>query len=58
MRRLFSPPALRLSSRALVAAIERDERSRTDPEVVTAIPARAGRPARATHPAQQRLPRP
>jgi putative FmdB family regulatory protein len=58
MRRLFSPPALRLTPRPQVAALDRAERSRTDPEVVTSVPARPRHGSRATHPAQKRLPTP
>jgi hypothetical protein len=59
--RVFSPPHLALAPRHLLAAIDRAERSRTEPAVVTAP---AGRPRRRTapptpqNPAWQRLPRP
>jgi putative FmdB family regulatory protein len=58
MRRLFSPPGLRLASRPLVAVLDRAERSRTDPEVVTSLPRRAHHGSRRPNPAHARLPRP
>ena len=58
--RVFSPPLVSLAPRRLVAAIDRAERSRTDPDVVGAPPQRpAGRRTPvARNPALQRLPRP
>jgi putative FmdB family regulatory protein len=60
-RRLFTPPLLALADRRAVALIDRTERTREAPEVVTALPPRQrprsaspGRPS----PAQLRLPRP
>jgi hypothetical protein len=44
-----------------MAAIDKTEKSRDEPEVVSALPPRAGRthlPAAAQSPAWQRLPRP
>jgi hypothetical protein len=60
-RRVFSTPRLSLAPRHLTAAIDRAERSRTDPAVVGALPsANGGRPRRAApaNPALRRLPRP
>lgn len=60
-RRIFSAPMLALAPRPLVAAIDRTEKTRDEPDVVTELPPRAGRrrgPARATNPALSRLPRP
>jgi putative FmdB family regulatory protein len=42
-RRLFDAPALRMASRGVRAALEKDERSADSPEVVRAVPA-ASRP--------------
>jgi hypothetical protein len=61
-RRVFTSPMLSFSSterRGRMAAIERAERSRTEPEVVTKLPPRA-RPAPAAPltPTLRRLPRP
>jgi hypothetical protein len=57
MARLFTPPMLGLGPRPLVAAIDRAEKSRTEPEVVSA-PAPAGRRLRPVPPALRGLPRP
>ncbi|MGH3799948.1 MAG: FmdB family zinc ribbon protein [Pseudonocardiaceae bacterium] len=60
--RVFSAPLLALAPRALVAAIDRTERTRDEPDVVSALPPRhSSRPRRraaAPNPALQRLPRP
>ena len=58
--RVFSAPALALAPRARVSAIDRAERSRTEPDVVGAPPPnpRARRAPIARNPALQRLPRP
>ena len=59
--RVFSAPMLSLAPRALVAAIDSTEKTRDEPEVVSALPphrARTRRPAAALNPALQRLPRP
>lgn len=60
-RRVFSVPALRRSNPEIVAAIDRSEKTRDEPEVVTAIPSKgARRPVRwaPNDPRLQRLPRP
>lgn len=59
--RVFSAPRLSVGSRELVAAIDRTEKTRDEPEVVSALPPRrAGtrRPMAARNPALRRLPRP
>ena len=59
--RVFSAPMLSLASGPLVAAIDNTEKTRDEPEVVSALPphrARTRRPAAALNPALQRLPRP
>jgi hypothetical protein len=56
--RVFSAPMLAHTSRAVAAALQRDEKSREAPEVVTAPPSR--RPVRqqqATNPVLRSLPR-
>ncbi|MCE3549901.1 zinc ribbon domain-containing protein [Pseudonocardia sp. RS11V-5] len=58
MRRVWTAPMVSLAPRAAVEAIDRAERSRTEPEVVTRVPGRPGRRTTAPTPAQQRLPRP
>jgi hypothetical protein len=57
MRRVWTAPMVSLAPRAAVGAIDRAERSRTEPEVVTRVPGRPGRTIAST-PAQRRLPRP
>ncbi|MEY8016574.1 FmdB family zinc ribbon protein [Mycobacterium servetii] len=59
--RVFRAPMLSLAPRALVTAIDRTEKSRDEPEVVSALPPRsapAHNPAPAQNPAWRRLPRP
>ncbi len=58
--RVFRAPMLSLAPRALVAAIDRTEKSSDEPEVVSSVPPRPGRTPRpvAQNPAWQRLPRP
>jgi hypothetical protein len=59
--RVFSAPMLSVASRALVAAIDRTEKTRDEPDVVSALPprsARTRRPMAGRNPALQRLPRP
>jgi putative FmdB family regulatory protein len=59
--RVFRAPMLSLAPRALVAAIDRTEKSSDEPEVVSAVPPRAFRsrnPMATQNPALQRLPRP
>ena len=59
--RVFRAPMLSLAPRALVAAIDRTEKTSDEPEVVTSLPQRAvrNRSPMATHdPAWQHLPRP
>ena len=61
-RRVFSAPMLRCGSRpALFAAIERAEKSRHEPEVVTSVPSAGARrrtPVLRLTPTLARLPRP
>ena len=59
--RVFSVPMISLASRAVVAAIDRTEKTRDEPEVVRSLPPR--HPSKRTrlappNPALQRLPRP
>ena len=59
--RVFSVPMVSFASRARMAAIDRTERTRDEPDVVTAPPPRPARgrvPATPPNPALQRLPRP
>ncbi|QIZ38483.1 FmdB family zinc ribbon protein [Saccharopolyspora sp. ASAGF58] len=55
-RRVFSAPHLTTVPRQFAAALEREERSGAEPEVVTEVP--PGRPRPAPHPVLSRLPRP
>ena len=60
-RRTWSSPRLALADRRVVSLLDRTERTRESPDVVTALPARP--PGRRTpqvraSPAQRRLPRP
>lgn len=61
-RRVFSTPMLRRSPRRdLVAAIDHAEKTRTDPDVVTSLPAAGARkrtPVVPLTPTLRRLPRP
>jgi putative FmdB family regulatory protein len=60
-RRMFSTPLLALADRRAVALIDRTEKTRDVPDVVTALPPRQrprGAPAGRLSPAQLRLPRP
>jgi putative FmdB family regulatory protein len=59
--RVFYAPMLSRTSRALVAAIDRTEKTSDEPEVVSAVPPRGARtrsPMATQNPALQRLPRP
>jgi putative FmdB family regulatory protein len=59
--RVFGAPMLSFAPRALVAAIDRTEKTSDEPEVVSALPPRAGRTRNRTatqNPAWQRLPKP
>jgi putative FmdB family regulatory protein len=59
--RVFRAPMLSLAPRALVAAIDRAEKTSDEPEVVSAVPPRGVRkrnPMVIQNPALQRLPRP
>ena len=55
-RRVFSPPGLSRVHPTLSAALDRDERSRDAPEIVSSVP--GGRRPQPPHPALARLPRP
>jgi putative FmdB family regulatory protein len=60
-RRVFSPPMLTSTPRALGAAIDRAEKSAHEPEVVTSLPpapARKRTPVLPLTPTLRRLPRP
>ncbi|SFN18350.1 putative regulatory protein, FmdB family [Pseudonocardia ammonioxydans] len=58
--RMITPPLLGLADRGRMAAIDRSERSRTEPDVVTSIPGsgRPARPAPRLDPRTRGLPRP
>jgi putative FmdB family regulatory protein len=59
--RVFSKPMLSSLPRALVAAVDHAEKSRTEPEVVTSLPrtgARKRTPVLPLTPTLRRLPRP
>ncbi len=60
-RRVYSKPMLSRAPRALVTAIDRAEKSRYEPEVVTSLPpvdARRRTPVLPLTPTLRRLPRP
>ena len=60
-RRAYSSPRLALADRRTLALLDRTERTREAPDVVTALPRRALRgatPQVRASPAQRRLPRP
>jgi len=58
-RRAYSVPRLSLADRRAVALLDRTERTRETPDVVSSLPARASaRPQVRASPAQRRLPRP
>lgn len=60
-RRIFSLPFLPSPAREVIAAIDRAEKSRDEPEVVTSLPSTGARrrtPVAQMTPARQRLPRP
>lgn len=57
--RVFSNPMVRRQPRALVAALDHEEKTRHAPDVVTALPrSRAPAPVARMTPALARLPRP
>ena len=58
--RMITPPMLGLADRGRTAVIDRSERSRTEPDVVTSIPGtvRPARPAPRVDPRTRGLPRP
>ena len=59
--RVFSTPMLSLAPRALVAALDHEEKTRTDPDVVTSLPPRPKHertPVLPLTPTLRRLPRP
>lgn len=58
--RVFTPPLLRRSPAAVTAAIDHAEKSRFEPDVVSAPPrpARRQTPVASMNPALSRLPRP
>ncbi len=60
-RRIFSTPMLSLAPRGLVAAIDRAEKTRDEPEIVTSLPPMAAHkrtPVLPLTPTLRRLPRP
>ena len=60
-KRVFSLPFLPSPARELIAAIDRSEKSRYEPDVVTSLPSSGARrrtPVARMTPALQRLPRP
>ena len=59
--RVFSVPMVSVAPRAVMAAIDRTEKSRDEPEVVSSLPRRDPHkrtPMAPTNPALRRLPRP
>jgi putative FmdB family regulatory protein len=59
--RVFSSPMVSFAPRALVAALDREEKTRHEPEVVTSLPpapAHRRTPVAPLTPALRRLPRP
>ena len=59
--RVFSNPMVSFAPRALVGALDREERMRYEPEVVTSLPATGARkrtPMMPLTPTMRRLPRP
>lgn len=59
--RVFSAPMLSMAPGAIMAAIDKTEKTRDEPEVVSALPSNRGRPRTPmapANPALQRLPRP
>jgi putative FmdB family regulatory protein len=59
--RVFSNPMISFAPRALVAALDHEEKSRHEPEVVTSLPptgARRPTPMMPLTPTMRRLPRP
>lgn len=59
--RVFRAPMLSMAPAGLMAAIDRTEKSRDEPDVVSALPPRRGgprTPMASANPALQRLPRP
>ncbi|MEU3299874.1 MULTISPECIES: FmdB family zinc ribbon protein [unclassified Streptomyces] len=57
-RRVYSSPGLTRTSPEAASLHAREDQSREDPDVVSAIPPRATRAPRPPHPALSRLPRP
>ena len=58
-RRVYTPPLVSGGSSPAMALIDRTERTRDEPEVVSSPPPRGGGPRRtALNPAWQRLPKP
>jgi putative FmdB family regulatory protein len=59
--RVFSNPMISFAPRALVAALDHEEKSRHEPEVVTSLPSTGARrrtPMMPLTPTMRRLPRP
>lgn len=59
--RVFSPPMVALANKAIIAAIDRTEKSGHEPEVVSYVPPRRPSkrsPTASPNPALRRLPRP
>ncbi|MGD9530784.1 zinc ribbon domain-containing protein [Pseudonocardia sp.] len=56
--RMITAPMLGLADRGRMAVIDRSERSRTEPDVVSSLPRRPGRPAAPFDPRTRTLPRP
>jgi putative FmdB family regulatory protein len=60
-RRVFSPPMLKSAPRALVAALDHEEKTRHEPDIVTSLPPRPAHqrtPVLPLTPTLRRLPRP
>ncbi|MGE3288571.1 MAG: zinc ribbon domain-containing protein [Pseudonocardia sp.] len=56
--RVITAPMLGLADRGRMAVIDRTEHSRAEPDVVSALPRRSGRPAASLDPRTRTLPRP
>jgi putative FmdB family regulatory protein len=59
--RVFSSPMVSFAPRALVAALDHEEKTKTDPDIVTSLPPRPARqrtPVAPLTPTLKRLPRP
>ena len=56
--RMITAPMLGLADRGRMSVIDRTERSRTEPDVVSSLPRQPGRPGARLDPRTRALPRP